>query len=91
MKRIIKQDNRFIPEYKSMFMRHNYYYDDTIYWWVVSFDTMQEAHDFLYPKKLEKEIVFDEQEIYNVDIATPLIWLWIIACLIYLITTSIKC
>lgn len=91
MKRIIKQNNRFIPEYKCMFMRHNYYYDDIHYAWVVSFDTMQEAHDFLYPKKLEKEIVFDEQEIYNVDVATPFIWIWIIAGLIYFITTSIKC
>jgi hypothetical protein len=33
-----------------------------------SFNTIEEAKDFLYPKKEEREIVFDEQEIYNIDI-----------------------
>ena len=92
MKRIIKEGDRFIPQYKSFFMRHDYYYDDMLYAWRESFDTLGEAKDFLYPqkKKEEREVVFEE-EIYNIDIWTPLIWIWIISAIIYFITTSIKC
>lgn len=81
----------FIPQYKAFFMWHNYFSDDIIYAWIISFDTIQEAKDFLYPKKEKKEIVFSEEEIYNIDIWTPLIWIWIIAIIIYFIITSIKC
>ena len=91
MKRIIKEGDKFIPQYKQLFMRHNYYFDDCMYCWRESFNTIEEAKDFLYPKKEESEVVFNEQEIYNIDIWTPLIWIWIIAIIIYIVTTLIKC
>lgn len=72
-------------------MWNYYFYDDWIYQWVESFDTLQEAKDFLYPKKEKREIVFNEQDIYNIDIWTPLIWIWIIAIIIYIVKTLIKC
>lgn len=91
MKRIIKEGNKYIPQYKLLFMWNYYFYDDWIYQWVESFDTLQEAKDFLYPKKEKREIVFNEQDIYNIDIWTPLIWIWIIAIIIYIVKTLIKC